>query len=135
MKNIALTTSVPVEVLLAKGYTPVDLNNIFITDDNYSKYIDIAEKDGFPKSVCAWIKGIYGVCIINGIDEILGPVVQEPFRYLLLDHLFDDPLLKGVIPNLRGVLCRDYDGIDPDRPVVVILYGYLGFSVRAEKIQ
>jgi benzoyl-CoA reductase/2-hydroxyglutaryl-CoA dehydratase subunit BcrC/BadD/HgdB len=72
MKKIGLTTTVPVEVLIAAGYTPVDLNNIFITSDDYSKYIDIAEKDGFPKSLCAWIKGIYGACLCNNINEIVG---------------------------------------------------------------
>jgi benzoyl-CoA reductase/2-hydroxyglutaryl-CoA dehydratase subunit BcrC/BadD/HgdB len=72
MKKIGLTTTVPIEVIIAAGYTPVDLNNIFITSDNYLKYIDIAERDGFPKSLCAWIKGIYGVCLENNIKEIVG---------------------------------------------------------------
>lgn len=72
MKKIGLTTTVPVEVLLAAGYKPVDLNNLFITSKNYSKYIDIAERDGFPKSLCAWIKGIYGACVENDIKEIVG---------------------------------------------------------------
>ncbi|AUN17610.1 2-hydroxyacyl-CoA dehydratase [Clostridium botulinum] len=72
MKKIGLTTTVPVEVLIAAGYTPVDLNNIFITSEDYLKYIDIAERDGFPKSLCAWIKGIYGACLENNIKEIVG---------------------------------------------------------------
>lgn len=74
MKKIGLTTTVPVEVILAKGYIPCDINNLFVTDDNYVKYIDIAERDGFPKNMCAWIKGIYGVCIDQEIDEIVGVV-------------------------------------------------------------
>jgi len=74
LKKIGLTTTVPVEVLIAAGYTPIDLNNIFITSENYLKYIDIAERDGFPKSLCAWIKGIYGACIENNIKEIVGVV-------------------------------------------------------------
>lgn len=72
MKKIGLTTTVPIEVLLAAEYTPVDLNNLFITSEDYSRYIDIAERDGFPKSLCAWIKGIYGVCVENDIKEIVG---------------------------------------------------------------
>ncbi|WP_160675271.1 2-hydroxyacyl-CoA dehydratase [Clostridium sp. C8-1-8] len=72
MKKIGLTTTVPIEVLIAAGYTPVDLNNIFVVSDNHLKYIDLAEKDGFPKSLCAWIKGLYGACIENGIEEIIG---------------------------------------------------------------
>lgn len=74
MKKIGLTTTVPVEVLIAAGYTPVDLNNIFITSKEYLKYIDIAERDGFPKSLCTWTKGIYGACLENGIKEIIGVV-------------------------------------------------------------
>ncbi|MCB2294688.1 2-hydroxyacyl-CoA dehydratase [Clostridium algoriphilum] len=77
MKKIGLTTTVPVEVLIAAGYTPIDLNNIFITSNDYMKYIDIAEKDGFPRSLCTWIKGIYGACIQNDIKEIVGVVEGE----------------------------------------------------------
>lgn len=72
MKKIGITTTVPTEVLIAAGYTPVDLNNLFITSKDYHKYIDIAERDGFPKSMCAWIKGIYGACLENNITEIIG---------------------------------------------------------------
>lgn len=74
MKKIGLTTTVPTEVLIAASYTPVDLNNLFITSKDYLKYIDIAERDGFPKSLCTWIKGIYGACLENNIKEIIGVV-------------------------------------------------------------
>lgn len=74
MKKIGITTTVPIEVIIASGNMPVDINNLFITSDDYLNYIDIAEKDGFPKSLCAWIKGIYGACIENGIEEIIGVV-------------------------------------------------------------
>jgi len=77
MKKIGLTTTVPVEILIAAGYTPIDLNNIFITSKDYMKYIDIAERDGFPRSLCTWIKGIYGVCMQNDIKEIVGVVEGE----------------------------------------------------------
>lgn len=72
MKKIGITTTVPIEVLIAAGYEVVDLNNIFITSEDYGKYIDIAEKEGFPKSCCAWQKGTYGVCIHHDIKEIVG---------------------------------------------------------------
>ena len=32
MKKIGITTTVPIEVLLAAGYQPVDLNNVFIKE-------------------------------------------------------------------------------------------------------
>ena len=40
MKKIGLTTTVPIEVLLAAGYTPIDLNNLFITSEDYSRYLE-----------------------------------------------------------------------------------------------
>lgn len=72
MKRIGITTTVPSEVLVAAGYQPIDLNNIFVVNENYYKYIERAERDGFPKSMCAWIKGLYGVCMEEGIDTIIG---------------------------------------------------------------
>ncbi|WP_425446917.1 2-hydroxyacyl-CoA dehydratase family protein [Dethiothermospora halolimnae] len=70
--KIGITTTVPIEILIAAGYETIDLNNVFITSDKYEKYIDIAEREGFPKSLCAWIKGIYGACIYNDIKEVVG---------------------------------------------------------------
>lgn len=93
MKKIGLTTTVPVEVLIAAGYTPVDLNNIFITSADYSKYIDIAERDGFPKSLCAWIKGIYGACLENNIKEIVGVIEGDCSNTKALIEVLN---LKGI---------------------------------------
>ena len=77
MHKIGITTTIPVEVIFAKGYTPCDINNILVTDDNHLKYIDIAERDGFPQNTCAWIKGIYGVCVETGIHEVLSVAEGE----------------------------------------------------------
>ncbi|KRU30344.1 2-hydroxyglutaryl-CoA dehydratase [Clostridium sporogenes] len=93
MKKIGLTTTVPVEVIVAAGYTPVDLNNMFITSENYLKYIDIAERDGFPKSLCAWIKGIYGACLENNIKEIVGVMEGDCSNTKALIEVFK---LKGI---------------------------------------
>lgn len=71
MKKIGITTTVPVEVLLAAGYQPVDLNNILVSAPDPTKYVTIAERDGFPLNCCAWIKGIYGVCMDSGINDVL----------------------------------------------------------------
>ncbi|MFZ5448107.1 MAG: 2-hydroxyacyl-CoA dehydratase family protein [Thermodesulfobacteriota bacterium] len=57
--KIGLTTTVPVEVVLAAGLTPVDLNNLFIADPAALARISQAEAAGFPRTLCAWIKGIY----------------------------------------------------------------------------
>ena len=71
MKPIGITTTVPIEVLLAAGYNPVDLNNVFITDPDPDRLVNIAERDGFPINCCAWIKGIYGVVMEGGIQDVL----------------------------------------------------------------
>lgn len=68
---IGFTTTIPVEVVFAGGYTPCDLNNIFVTDDNPMQYLEKAERDGFPKSMCNWIKGIYGVVMKKRVSAVI----------------------------------------------------------------
>jgi benzoyl-CoA reductase/2-hydroxyglutaryl-CoA dehydratase subunit BcrC/BadD/HgdB len=70
-KLIGFTTTIPVEVLFAGGYTPCDLNNVFISDDDPMRFIESAEKGGFPKSMCNWVKGIYGVIAEEGIRTVI----------------------------------------------------------------
>ncbi len=56
---MGFTTTIPVEVILAAGLTPVDVNNIFITAPDAYQRVSAAEDEGWPRTVCAWIKGIY----------------------------------------------------------------------------
>ena len=70
-KLIGFTTTIPVEVLFAGGYTPCDLNNVFISDNNPMRFVESAEKEGFPKSMCNWVKGIYGVIAEEGIKTVI----------------------------------------------------------------
>lgn len=58
---VGLTTTIPVEVVLAGGYVPVDLNNLFITAPDAYQLVGEAEAAGFPRTMCAWIKGIYAM--------------------------------------------------------------------------
>jgi benzoyl-CoA reductase/2-hydroxyglutaryl-CoA dehydratase subunit BcrC/BadD/HgdB len=71
MKKIGITTTVPVEILLAAGYQPVDLNNVLVSDPDPGRLVTIAERDGFPLNCCSWIKGIYGVCLDKNIEDVL----------------------------------------------------------------
>jgi benzoyl-CoA reductase/2-hydroxyglutaryl-CoA dehydratase subunit BcrC/BadD/HgdB len=71
MKQIGITTTVPTEVLLAAGYQPLDLNNVLVSSTDPTRFITIAERAGFPLNCCAWIKGIYGVCLDSGIEDVL----------------------------------------------------------------
>ncbi len=58
-RRLGFTTTIPVEAVLAAGYQPVDLNNVFITDPEAAVLVEEAEIVGFPRSSCAWIKGIH----------------------------------------------------------------------------
>jgi len=97
MQKIGITTTVPIEVLLAAGYQPVDLNNVFITDPSPERLVNIAEKAGFPLNCCSWIKGIYGVCMDYGIDTVLCVITGDCSNTIMLMEVLK---LKGlkVIP-------------------------------------
>ena len=70
--TIGLTATVPVEVLLAAGATPLDLNNVFITSDDPAALVTEAEHRGFPINCCAWIKGIYATVRRLGVGRVIG---------------------------------------------------------------
>ena len=42
MKRIGITTTVPVEILLAAGYQPVDLNNVLVSSPDPTRFVTIA---------------------------------------------------------------------------------------------
>ncbi len=71
-KKIGITTTVPVEIILAAGMEPVDLNNRFITSPYPARMIREAEERGFPVNLCAWIKGIYTAAKQENIKKIVG---------------------------------------------------------------
>lgn len=70
-RRVGFTSSIPVEVLFAGGFLPVDLNNVFIASERPSEYIRQAETDGFPRNCCGWIKGIYGVALKEGFGHVV----------------------------------------------------------------
>lgn len=117
LKNIGFTTSIPVEVIFAAGYTPVDLNNVFITNDSPGRLIEVAENAGFPRSTCAWIKGIYSSVLGRGdIDELIGVVEGDCSNAKALVEVLE---LKGIrcfqysYPNSRSYdqLKKEIDGL------------------------
>ena len=97
MKTLGITTTVPIEVLIAAGLEPVDLNNIFISDPDPERLINIAERDGFPLNCCSWIKGIYGVSLDYGINTVLCVTTGDCSNTIMLMEVLK---LKGlkVIP-------------------------------------
>ena len=69
---VGFTTTIPLEIVVAAGRRPADLNNLFITDPDPQGLIEDAEIAGFPRNICGWIKGIYGVALRRGIREKAG---------------------------------------------------------------
>jgi len=90
--RIGFTTSFPVEIILAAGHTPVDLNNIFITGEP-EKRVYAAESSGFPRNICSWIKGIYDTVMVNDIKTVIGVIQGDCSNTHSLMSLLED---KGV---------------------------------------
>jgi benzoyl-CoA reductase/2-hydroxyglutaryl-CoA dehydratase subunit BcrC/BadD/HgdB len=75
MEAVGFTTTIPVEIILAAGRRPVDLNNLFINAPDPGALIRRAELEGYPRTACAWIKGIYGTLREQAVAEVI--VVTE----------------------------------------------------------
>lgn len=76
MAKIGVTTTVPVEIIFAAGHTPVDLNNIFITNERPQDLVEEAEIAGYPRNLCGWIKGLYGTVLHDRSIETIIAVTQ-----------------------------------------------------------
>ncbi|MDD2251655.1 MAG: 2-hydroxyacyl-CoA dehydratase [Dehalococcoidales bacterium] len=93
MKTIGITTTIPIECLIAAGCRPVDLNNLFISHQNPSQLLDIAERAGFPLNTCTWIKGIYGACIKHRLETVICVTGGDCSNTLMLMEVLK---LKGI---------------------------------------
>jgi benzoyl-CoA reductase/2-hydroxyglutaryl-CoA dehydratase subunit BcrC/BadD/HgdB len=71
LRRVGFTTTIPLEVIIAAGAVPIDLNNVFITNPDSNNLIEDAELAGFPRNVCGWIKGIYGAVEASSITEMI----------------------------------------------------------------
>ncbi len=67
-----ITASVPIEVLFAAGLVPVDLNNHFMASALTDELLAQAESAGFPRSSCAWAKGVYSAARTLGLKTVIG---------------------------------------------------------------
>ncbi len=68
---IGITSTIPQAIVWSSNEQLIDLNNIFV-EGNSAHYIDIAERNGFPGNICAWIKGMYGVIKERNITKVIG---------------------------------------------------------------
>jgi benzoyl-CoA reductase/2-hydroxyglutaryl-CoA dehydratase subunit BcrC/BadD/HgdB len=72
MKKIGITTTVPSEIIFAAGLVPLDINNVFMADSQRQGAIDVAELDGYPRTVCGWIKGLYGmISHYHAVEQVI----------------------------------------------------------------
>ncbi|AEF93495.1 2-hydroxyglutaryl-CoA dehydratase D-component [Desulfotomaculum nigrificans CO-1-SRB] len=76
MQKVGMTTTIPVEVVYAAGCIPVDLNNIFITHEDPRGLVEEAETAGYPRNLCAWIKGLYSTTLQNKDIKTIVAVTQ-----------------------------------------------------------
>jgi benzoyl-CoA reductase/2-hydroxyglutaryl-CoA dehydratase subunit BcrC/BadD/HgdB len=118
--TVGLTSTIPVEIVLAAGCKPLDLNNLFITSPAPEKLIQQAERAGFAHNLCAWIKGIYSVTLDHHIPRVIAVTGGDCSNTSALAEVletrgvqvipFDFPLnrdrklLKGQMENLRRAL-------------------------------
>ena len=94
---IGITATVPVEIILAAGRRPVDLNNLFITSAQPGKLVAQAESAGFSHSICSWIKGIYSTVINHGLKEVIAVTGGDCSNTIALAELLMSRGIK-VIP-------------------------------------
>ncbi|MHC4662469.1 MAG: 2-hydroxyacyl-CoA dehydratase [Planctomycetota bacterium] len=122
-RRIGITATVPVEILLAADRVPVDLNNLFISEENPEVLLSRVEDEGFPQNYCAWIKGIYAVAMRDRFEEVLIVTQGDCSNSLALSELLtargirihtfaypysrDRRLLKAEMERLAGSLGTD----------------------------
>jgi benzoyl-CoA reductase/2-hydroxyglutaryl-CoA dehydratase subunit BcrC/BadD/HgdB len=131
-KMVGLTTTVPVEILLAAGLQPVDLNNKFITSPDAAALVRKAEDLGLARTLCAWIKGIYAWAMQNSqINTIIAVTQGDCSNTKALMELlseagrrvipFDFPhgreadLLKSQMDSLAARLGANYEAAEKVR--------------------
>jgi benzoyl-CoA reductase/2-hydroxyglutaryl-CoA dehydratase subunit BcrC/BadD/HgdB len=126
MKKMGITTTVPIEVLMAAGYRPIDLNNVLVADPDPGRLITIAERAGFPLNCCAWIKGIYGACLDGGIEDVLCVTSGDCSNTIMLMETLK---LKGL--NAMPFAYPDQPDIHLMRKVLEALAAMLGTTLAA----
>jgi benzoyl-CoA reductase/2-hydroxyglutaryl-CoA dehydratase subunit BcrC/BadD/HgdB len=123
---VGLTTTIPVEVVLAANLTPVDLNNLFIADPKALARVSQAEDTGFPRTLCAWIKGIYAALLGHPEIETVIAACQgdcsntQALGEILAAEGLEVIHFKFPYPRNREQLAREINtlmdrlGADPD---------------------
>jgi benzoyl-CoA reductase/2-hydroxyglutaryl-CoA dehydratase subunit BcrC/BadD/HgdB len=125
-KYIGITTTIASEILLAAERIPLDLNNVFLRNGDPERLVAIAEEEGFPQNCCTWIKGIYGVCVDQGISPVLCVTTGDCSNTVMLMEVM----------RLRGIEVIPFaypESADPGavRPCLAGLAERLGTTLEA----
>lgn len=96
-KAIGITSTVPIEIIFSAGCVPIDLNNIFVCDEDPYGMVENAETMGFPRNTCSWIKGIYTATKNTGIKRVIGVVQGDCSHTNALMEVFQSEGIE-VIP-------------------------------------
>ena len=132
MAKAGITTTVPVEVIYAAGWEPVDLNNIFISDENPRLLVEEAELAGYPRNICAWIKGLYSTVLKNRDIRHLVAVTQGDCSNT--QALMETLQLAGVkVIPFAYPYDRDYDLLRLQVEKMMAFFGVSWDQVMAEK--
>lgn len=131
-KRIGFTTSLPVEVILAAGHIPVDLNNIFI-NVKPAELISRAEHAGFPRSVCSWIKGIYTTAKEANLDEVIGVTQGDCSNTHSLMAMLKDAGIK--VSGFAFPINREYDTLAEEIKTLEKDFGVTSEQVEKTKLR
>lgn len=132
LDKVGITTTIPVEVVYAAGWRPVDLNNVFITSTDPRLLVEEAETAGYPRNVCAWIKGIYATVLR---DKDLRTVIAVTQGDCSNTHALMETLqLAGrrIIP-FAYPFDRDYDFLKLQIEKLMAYFGVDWHQVREAK--
>ncbi len=69
--RIGITSTIPIEIILAAGDTAVDLNNEFVASERAAARVHDAELAGYPRNACSWVKGIYSSILESDIRTVI----------------------------------------------------------------
>jgi len=109
--KVGFTTSFPVEVVLGAGHQAIDLNNIFVLNSP-AELVASAEQNGFPRNICAWIKGMYSTISRYNIDAVVGIVQGDCSNTHSLMSVLEDKNIKIIpfsYPYKRNYKEMDYE--------------------------
>lgn len=93
---IGITSTVPIEIVFAAGYIPIDLNNVFIGDKLSYKMVEDAESAGLPRNTCAWIKGIYSATRKYHIKKVISVIQGDCSNNEALMEIFQSEGMKTI---------------------------------------